>query len=111
MLMHHADAVADRLFRRADAHERPVDANFAGVRFIEAVKDRHQGRLAGAVLADDAVNDAALDLEVDVVVGVNRAEALVDADQLDRGCVCAALSVHARAPATMDDKDTKRNRP
>ncbi len=41
MLVHHANAVADRLFRRADAHGFAVDANFSCVRFVEAVEDRH----------------------------------------------------------------------
>ncbi len=97
--MHHADAVADRLARGADAHRLAVDADFAGVGFVEAVEDRHQRRLAGAVLADDAVDDAALDDEVDVLVGVNRAEALVDADQLDGGRGSAGLGGHALPPA------------
>ena len=59
------------------------------VGFVEAVEDRHQRRFAGAVLADDAVDDAALDDEIDVLVGVNRAEALVDADEFDGGSGCA----------------------
>ena len=85
VLMHHADAVADRLARGADSDRLAVDADFASVGFIEAVQNRHQRRFAGAVLADDAVDDSALDDEIDVVVGVNRAEALVDADQFDGG--------------------------
>ena len=85
MLMHHADAVTDRLARGADAHRLAIDADFAGVGLVEAVEDRHQRRLAGAVLADDAVNDAAFDAEIDVLVGVNGAEALVDADEFDGG--------------------------
>ena len=85
MLMDHADAVAIASPRRADADRLAVDADLAGVGVVEAVEDRHQRRLAGAVLADDAVDDAALDDEIDVLVGVDRAEALVDADQLDRG--------------------------
>ena len=62
-----------------------VDADRAGVGMVEAVEDRHQRRFAGAVLADDAVDRALGDGEVDVPVGVDRAEALVDADELDRG--------------------------
>jgi hypothetical protein len=50
---------------------------------IEAVEDRHQRRLAGAILADDAVHAAAADGEVDVLVGVDRPEPLVDLDQFD----------------------------
>ena len=85
VLMHHADAVADRLARGADSDRLAVDADLACVGFVEAVEDRHQRRFAGAVLADDAVDDSALDDEIDVVVGVNRAEALVDADEFDGG--------------------------
>ena len=55
----------------------------AGIGMVKAVKDRHQRRFAGAILADDAVDRALCDREIDVLVGVNRPEALVDADQLD----------------------------
>ena len=85
MLEDHADAVADRFARGADPHRLAIDADFARVGFIEAVEDRHQRRFAGPVFADDAVDDSALDREIDVIVGVNRAEALVDADQFDGG--------------------------
>ena len=98
MLMHHADAVADRLLRGADANGFAVDADLAGVRLVEAVEDRHQRRFSGAVLADDAVNDPALDDEIDVLVGAHGAETLVDADQLDRGRGWAGSSCHAHAP-------------
>src|SRR4051794_10552606 len=98
MLMHHADAVADRFARRADAHRFAVDADFAAVGFVEAVEDRHQRRLAGAVFADNAVNDAALDAEIDVSVGVNRPKALVDADQFDGGRRRAGLIAHKAPP-------------
>ena len=96
MLEDHADAVADRFARGADAHRLAVDPDLAGVGFIEAVEDRHQRRLAGAVLADDAVDEAALDDEIDVGVGVNRAEALVDADEFDGGRGLSAAVVIPR---------------
>jgi hypothetical protein len=83
--MHHADAMADRLARGADSDRLAVDADLTAVGFIKTVQDRHQRRFAGAVLADNAVDDAALDDEIDVVVGVNGAEALIDADQFDGG--------------------------
>ena len=66
-----------------DGYRLAVDPDFAGIGLIEAVEDRHQGRLAGAVLADNAVDGAALDLQMDVAVGMDRAKTLVDADQLD----------------------------
>ena len=62
-----------------------IDADLAGIGLVEAVEDRHQRRFAGAVLADNAVDRALADRQVDVLVGVDGAEALVDADQLDGG--------------------------
>ena len=84
MLMDHADARRDRVVRRADRGRPARNADFATVGLIEAVQDRHQGRLARAVFTDDAVDGAARNLEMDVPVGVNRAETLVYADQFDR---------------------------
>ena len=51
-----------------DRHRLAADADLAAVGLVEAVEDRHQRRLAGAVLADDAVDRAALDLQVDVAL-------------------------------------------
>src|SRR5690606_5896103 len=56
-----------------------VKGNIVTVGVVEAVENGNQGRLAGAVLADRAVDGAAPDLELDVVGGAHRAEALVDA--------------------------------
>ncbi len=55
-----------------------VDEHLASVGVVETVDDAHQGRLAGAIFADDAVNTAFLNLEVDLLVGVNVAEPLID---------------------------------
>ena len=46
-----------------------VDVDGAGVGLVHAVQRLHQRRLAGAVLADDRVDGAGADVEVDVVVG------------------------------------------
>ena len=48
-------------FGRADGDRLAVDTDLAGIGLVEAVQDRHEGRLARAVLADDAVDRAALD--------------------------------------------------
>ena len=63
----------------------PRDPDLAPVGLVEAEEDRHQRRLAGAVLADDAVDRALPDGKRHVLVGVNRTEALVDADEFDGG--------------------------
>jgi len=60
-----------------------VDEDLALVGLVEPVEDVHQGRLAGAVLAQQRVHLAGLDGDVDVVVGHQVAEALGDAAQFE----------------------------
>ena len=69
VLVHHADAELQRMAGIGDVLELAVDEDLAAVGGVEAVEDRHQRRLAGAVLPDDAVDGAAPDLEIDVAVG------------------------------------------
>ncbi len=76
-----------------DVPDLAVDPDGAAVGLIEAVENVHQGRLAGAVLADDAVDRARRDRKVDIPVGVHRPEALVDPLQLDGGSA-PRLDVH-----------------
>ena len=83
VLVDHADPRPDRRQAVRDRRRHAVDADLARVGVVEAVEDRHQRRLAGAVLADDAVDRPLLDPEVDVLVGLDRPEALGDADELD----------------------------
>ena len=85
MLVDHADAGADRVLGRADRPLLAADQDGAAVGMVEAVEDVHQGRFAGPVLADDAVDRAGGDHEVDRLIGVDRTEPLVDAAQLDSG--------------------------
>ena len=61
-----------------------VDDDRALVGPVRAVEGLHQRRLAGAVLADDGVDRAGADREVDAVVGDDAGEALDDVAQLDR---------------------------
>src|SRR3546814_15506524 len=72
VLMHHADAGGDGVARRADRHRPPVDEDLAAVGLVEAVEDAHQRRLAGAVLADDAVDGSGLPRPADVAVRLDR---------------------------------------
>ena len=64
------------------------------VGLMGAVQRLHQRRLAGAVLADDRVDRAAADLEVDAVVGDDAGEALDDVAQFDR----VGLGLAGRGP-------------
>ena len=76
VLVDHADAEVDRLGGRVDLDRLAVDEHLALVGVVEPVEDRHQGRLAGAVLPQQGVHLAALQVEVDPVVGYDRAEPL-----------------------------------
>jgi hypothetical protein len=64
---------------RADRDGLAVDENAASICAIRAREDFHQGRLTCAVLADEGVNLAARDGEIDAVEHPNRAERLADA--------------------------------
>ena len=63
----------------------PVEQDLALVRRRQPVQDVHQRRLAGAVLAQQRVDLAGTDLEVDPVVGHDARIALRDAAHLQRG--------------------------
>ena len=79
---------------RAEVLLLAVDEDRALVGLVGAVQRLHQRRLAGAVLADDGVDRAAADLEVDAVVGDDAGEALDDVAQLDR----VGLGLAGRGP-------------
>src|SRR5688572_23332779 len=93
MLMDHADAERDGIERALDALTLAVDQNFAAVGCVKAVRDPHGRRFARAVLADDGVNGARLDRDVDVVVGENAAEALRDASKLEHYWNIASITL------------------
>ena len=82
-LVDHAHAFSDGVESRAetDFHASQDDPPLVGR--LHAVEDRHQGRFPGAVLSHDRVDFAARRLEVDVVVGDERAIAFDDADRLE----------------------------
>ena len=76
VLVHHADAELDRLRRRVDLDRLAVHADLALVGVVEPVQDRHQRRLAGAVLAQQGVHLAGPQVEVDPVVRDDGTEPL-----------------------------------
>ena len=79
VLVDHADACVDCGVRRADLRRLAVEQDLALVVAVEPVEDVHQGRLAGAVLAEQCVHLAAPDVEIDIVVGDDPRELLADA--------------------------------
>src|SRR5262249_30166200 len=74
--------------------------DFSAVGLVESVKNAHQGRLAGAVFADDACDRAPPHRQANVAVGVNLAEPLLDVAQLDRRWLVGRFSLDAHRECT-----------
>ena len=84
VLVHHAEAMADGVVRRAETHRLPAQPDLPLVRPVQAVEDAHQRRFAGAVLAEQRQDLALPQLEVDRIVGERApGKPLGDAAQLD----------------------------
>ena len=62
-----------------------VDEDLTRVRAGQPVQDVHQGRLAGAVLAEQRVDLTRPDVQVDRIVGDDARIAFGDAPHLERG--------------------------
>ena len=76
LLVDDADAELVRASRRRDVDLLAVDLDPAGCGFVVAGEDLQQRRLSGTVLADEPVDRAALDNEVDTVQGQRPRKAL-----------------------------------
>ncbi len=85
VLVDHADPAGDGVARRAERHGLPVEAQLSLVGLVEPGQDVHERGLAGAVLAEQRVDLARADVEIDVVVGEDAREGLDDADGLEGG--------------------------
>ena len=85
MLVDHADAGGERRRRIARRQRLPERRDRPLVRHVVAEQDRHQRRLAGAVLAEQRQHLAARQVERHGVVRDERAEALGDARQRENG--------------------------
>ena len=83
VLMHHRDALRERVARAGGAVRAAGERHAAGVGRVDAEDDVAQRRLAGAVLAEQAVDLAGTDVERDAVERGQRAEALADAVERD----------------------------
>ncbi len=79
LLMDHGDAVLERVERRGQLDLLALQPEGAGVGRVDAGDDLHQRRLAGAVLAHQRVDVAALQAERHVVERQHAGEGLADA--------------------------------
>ena len=98
VLVHHPHAARERVARRAQLHGLAVQLERPLVRAVEARDDVRERALARAVLAEQRVHLAGVDLEIDAGVRDDAGEALRDAPQRHRGSRSgdAAGVVHAR---------------
>ena len=71
----------------ANDHRLAVDRDLAARRTVDAREDLDQRRFAGAVVAEQAMDLAELDLERDVAQRDHRAEELGDAAQLEEALI------------------------
>ena len=69
MLVDHADPAVDGVVRAEDVDRLAIDAGSPVVGHGQSVEDVHQGRLAGAVLAEQRMDLAGAHVEIDAVVG------------------------------------------
>ena len=86
MLMHHADAKPDGVLTTADLLRLTIEQNVATVGAVVAIEDTHERRFAGAVLADQAVNTAFGDAQIDVRIGLHATKAFADLAKFNRRC-------------------------
>ena len=83
VLVHHPDAVLDRVLRRVEGDVLAANPDLTLVGPVEAVEDVHQRRLAGPVLSEEGVHLTSAEIEVDVVVREDPGKALGDPLQLE----------------------------
>ena len=84
VLVDHRQPGEHGIARALEPHRLTVDPDLALVRVVEPEQDVHQGRFAGAVLAQQRVDLAATNGELDAVVGDDSGESLDDPPHLDR---------------------------
>ena len=83
VLMDHADTLGNRIVHTIEADLGAAHPNAASVGLVQTEHDVHQGALAGAVLAKQAVNFALVEGQADVFVGDHAGEGLGDVANLE----------------------------
>jgi hypothetical protein len=66
LLMDHCNALVEGVVGRAEVDNFPVEKESASVGYINAAKDLHQSRLAGAMVSEQGVDRTCLYFEVNV---------------------------------------------
>ena len=94
LLVDRDDTVALRLGRRAQRDELTVEAHFTGVGLMDAGHRLDQGRLAGAVLADERVDLPGEELDPGPLERPRRPELLRHVGERHHGCARADVPRH-----------------
>ena len=84
VLVDHGQPGEHGVARVLESDRLTVDQNLALIGVIQPEEDVHQGRLAGAVFAEQGVDLALLDGELDAVVGNDTGESFDDSPHFDR---------------------------
>ena len=105
VLKHHGNTQSPRLLRVADLHRLTVEHHAASVGLDRAVDDLHQGRLTGAVFAQNCMDFTRHDAHRHRVIRPHAGVALADVSKLEARCrhavggLALALSISARSSA------------
>ena len=83
MLVDRPDSAREGIGGPGKAHGFPVDCDRAAIGVIEPAEHREQGGLPGAVFAEQCVNLARKQIEINVFVGENRPESLGDSGRAE----------------------------
>ncbi len=111
MLKHHADAERARLARAGELDLLSHPADFAGGRLNQAVHHLDQRRFAGAVFAEQRVDLARKQIEVDGIVGREGAVAFGDANGLQQRCFRGGILRRHWIQHDVDGLERKRGGP
>ena len=84
MLLHHANAARDGVSRRLQRHGLLIDGHRPRVGLLETVRDSHERRFSGAVLAEQRVHCSTCRAERRVVECEDRPEPLDDRPERER---------------------------
>src|SRR4030095_11683255 len=98
--VHHAEPGSERVLGAPDGGGLAPHEDLAAVGLVVAVQDAHQGGLAGAVLADDAVDRTRAHRERHVTVGVNVAEPPPNRLAILRSSTAGAASAFTSGPCS-----------
>ena len=86
VLMNHAQATTNGIVGALDVDDFAVEQDFSFVGPVQSIEHVHQCGFACAVFAQERVNFARIEAEVDCVIGHNTGEALGEVSYFEDWC-------------------------